>query len=62
MNSEGYNVRYWDVLKEPLAEKYDIIVCGEVLEHVEAPGKLMENCARMLLPNEIGRASCRERV
>ena len=50
LQSEGYNVRCWDVLKEPLPAKYETIVCGEVLEHVEAPGKLMENCARMLLP------------
>jgi 2-polyprenyl-3-methyl-5-hydroxy-6-metoxy-1,4-benzoquinol methylase len=49
----GYNVIFADIAKSPLSEKFDVIVCGEVLEHVDAPGMFMKNCASML--NSSGR-------
>lgn len=47
----GFNVRAADIAEAPLNEKFDLIVAGEVLEHVDAPGGFMRNCAAMLLPN-----------
>lgn len=46
----GFNVRVADLTKDPLSRRFDLIVAGEVLEHVDAPGKFMTNCATMLRP------------
>src|SRR5262249_45608527 len=46
----GFNVIVADLTKEPLNQQFDLIVAGEVLEHVDAPGKFMRNCAAMLRP------------
>lgn len=46
----GFNVIARDLTKEPLSQQFDLIVAGEVLEHVDAPGKFMSNCAAMLRP------------
>lgn len=46
----GFNVIARDLADEPLAQQFDLIVAGEVLEHVEAPGRFMKNCAAMLRP------------
>jgi SAM-dependent methyltransferase len=40
-----------DLTREPLNQQFDLIVAGEVLEHVDAPGKFMKNCAAMLRPD-----------
>jgi SAM-dependent methyltransferase len=50
LNERGYNVMLADVTQAPLGEKFDVIIGGEVLEHLDAPGKFMENCAAMLNP------------
>jgi 2-polyprenyl-3-methyl-5-hydroxy-6-metoxy-1,4-benzoquinol methylase len=47
----GFNVAVADLTKEPLNQQFDLIVAGEVLEHVDAPGKFMKNCAAMLRPD-----------
>jgi 2-polyprenyl-3-methyl-5-hydroxy-6-metoxy-1,4-benzoquinol methylase len=39
-----------DLTREALNQQFDLIVAGEVLEHVDAPGKFMKNCASMLSP------------
>lgn len=46
----GFNVIARDLTQEPLNQQFDLIVAGEVLEHVDAPGKFMKNCAAMLHP------------
>ena len=48
--SKGFNVICTDIIKEPLNSKFDIIICGEVLEHLDAPGYLLANCYKMLNP------------
>lgn len=50
MAEQGYNVRCWDVTAEPLAEVFDVIICGEVIEHLNNPGGLFASAARMLGP------------
>jgi len=37
-----------DVTREPLPQKFDVIIAGEVLEHLDAPGRFMASCAAML--------------
>jgi SAM-dependent methyltransferase len=46
----GFNVVVADLTREALDQQFDLIVAGEVLEHVDAPGKFMKNCASMLSP------------
>jgi SAM-dependent methyltransferase len=50
LKQQGYDVVVADVTQAPLAEKFDIIIGGEVLEHLDAPGMFMKNCGAMLDP------------
>jgi 2-polyprenyl-3-methyl-5-hydroxy-6-metoxy-1,4-benzoquinol methylase len=50
LNAQGYNVIVADITEAPLTQKFDIIVGGEVLEHLDLPGMFMKNCAAMLDP------------
>jgi len=49
--ANGFNVRVADLAAAPLDQTFDLIVAGEVLEHIDAPGSFMKNCAAMLRPN-----------
>ena len=44
----GYDVRNADLTRGPLDETFDIIVMGEIIEHIEQPGSLLRNAATML--------------
>jgi SAM-dependent methyltransferase len=44
----GYDVRNADLTRGPLDETFDIIVMGEIIEHIEQPGRLLHNAAMML--------------
>jgi SAM-dependent methyltransferase len=44
----GYDVRNVDLTHGPLDETFDIIVMGEIIEHIEQPGRLLRNAAMML--------------
>ncbi len=48
LQSKGYDIRVHDVTKEPLQQKFDLIICGEVLEHLNTPGDLFKNASKML--------------
>jgi 2-polyprenyl-3-methyl-5-hydroxy-6-metoxy-1,4-benzoquinol methylase len=48
LRQRGYNVEFADVTREPLAMTFELIIAGEVLEHLDAPGPFMKNCAAML--------------
>jgi SAM-dependent methyltransferase len=50
LRAKGYHVCVWDVTREPLSSTFDVIVCGELIEHVENPGGLFANCRAMLRP------------
>ena len=50
LKTEGYNVRLYDVTKQPLDEKFDLIVVGEVIEHLNNPCSLFESAKKMLAP------------
>lgn len=48
LRDAGFDVRVHDVTVEPLGELFDVIVAGEVIEHVGAPQRLLANCRSML--------------
>jgi 2-polyprenyl-6-hydroxyphenyl methylase/3-demethylubiquinone-9 3-methyltransferase len=48
--NEGYDVRVHDVTESPLDEQFDVIVAGEVIEHVGRPEAVLHNAATMLAP------------
>jgi len=53
MQQAGYHVRHADAENFNLNETYDVIMAGELLEHLSNPGRFLE-CARKHL-NENGR-------
>ena len=48
LRQRGYDVRNLDLTKARLEEKFDLIVMGEVIEHLDNPGPLLANAAAML--------------
>ena len=50
LRERGFDVICADVTKEPLSKIFDVIIGGEVIEHLDAPGMLMKNCSAMLPP------------
>ncbi len=50
LRARGFNVRAIDITTERLEERFDIIVCGEVVEHVGNPGAIFNAVRELLLP------------
>ncbi len=50
LQSLGFNVIHADITKQPLDQKFDVIICGEVLEHLDIPAYLLKNAVQMLMP------------
>jgi len=50
LQEAGYNVRLCDVTCEEVGETFDVIVAGEVIEHLGEPGALFAAARRMLVP------------
>jgi len=50
LRERGYNVIVRDITKEPLDEQFDVIVCGDVIEHLPNPQGLFDAATRMLSP------------
>lgn len=49
----GYECFYADVtnseqMKKIYSDSYDVIVCGELIEHIDAPGEMLENLKKMM--------------
>ena len=40
LQAEGYNVKLCDITSQPVGEKFDLMICGEVIEHLGNPGQL----------------------
>lgn len=51
LKERGYDVAVADFTQAPLAERFEVIVAGEVLEHLGNPGSFMKNCREMLEPH-----------
>lgn len=50
LRAEGFDVVCHDLTESPLDDTFDVIVVGEVIEHLGNPEALLANCRRMLLP------------
>jgi len=48
--AEGYDVRVCDLTRDRLDDTFELVVIGEVIEHVTDPGGLLANAAAMLEP------------
>lgn len=51
LKAKGFNVVAHDVLAQPLDDTFDVIVCGEMIEHIGRPGDLFAAAAKMLRPD-----------
>jgi 2-polyprenyl-3-methyl-5-hydroxy-6-metoxy-1,4-benzoquinol methylase len=51
LQSLGYNIICQDITRSSLVQTFDIVICGDVLEHVESPGFFLKSLATMLNPN-----------
>lgn len=50
LNQRGYNVVAHDITAAPLNEQFDLIVVGDVIEHLNNPSSLFKHAAQMLRP------------
>jgi 2-polyprenyl-3-methyl-5-hydroxy-6-metoxy-1,4-benzoquinol methylase len=50
LKARGFNVMFRDITVEPLDQTFELIVCGEVIEHVGSPAGLFKAAAKMLEP------------
>jgi 2-polyprenyl-3-methyl-5-hydroxy-6-metoxy-1,4-benzoquinol methylase len=50
VRGRGYNVMLRDVTAEPLDRKFELITCGELIEHLGNPGGLFRAAGKMLEP------------
>jgi 2-polyprenyl-3-methyl-5-hydroxy-6-metoxy-1,4-benzoquinol methylase len=50
LRTKGYDVIRADITQAPISRQFDVIMAGEVLEHLDTPGQFMKNCAAMLDP------------
>ncbi len=48
LKGKGYNVIVHDIVATPLEEKFEIAVCGDVLEHIDNPGRFVGNLEKSL--------------
>jgi len=47
---KGYHVKYHDITQSPVDQKFDIAVCGEIVEHIGNIEGLLQNCRKSLFP------------
>ncbi len=50
LNSLGFNVVCLDLTRETLPQKFDLVVCGDVVEHLDAPGPFLSSISKLLRP------------
>ena len=50
----GYNMLAGDATTLRLAERFDVVVCGDLIEHLTNPGALLETIAYHLKPDGVG--------
>lgn len=53
IKSLGFNVQCHDLTQTPLDDTFEVIICGEVLEHIDSPGMFLRNLTKMLSPKGV---------
>ncbi|HEY5912459.1 MAG TPA: methyltransferase domain-containing protein [Verrucomicrobiae bacterium] len=48
LQRRGFSVSCFDVAEARLPRTFDVIVCGDVLEHIDEPGPFLTHCGEML--------------
>jgi 2-polyprenyl-3-methyl-5-hydroxy-6-metoxy-1,4-benzoquinol methylase len=48
LQQKGFEVICADITERPLEEQFDVIICGEVLEHLNGPVTMLRNLGSML--------------
>jgi len=51
LQQKGFSVSCINLVDGPIAQKFEVIICGEVLEHLDGTGRFLRNC-RSMLPDE----------
>ncbi len=51
LKQKGFNVICTDITEKPLHQTFDLIICGDIIEHLESPGRLLASAAQMLRPS-----------
>jgi predicted TPR repeat methyltransferase len=51
LRKRGYNVIVCDITKEKLDDRFDMIIAGDVIEHLGSPQGLFDAAANLLVPN-----------
>jgi 2-polyprenyl-3-methyl-5-hydroxy-6-metoxy-1,4-benzoquinol methylase len=54
LNERGYDIRVGNVLRDDPPGRFDVVVAGDIIEHLEDPGVFLEYIAKALRPD--GRA------
>ncbi|OGV96713.1 hypothetical protein A2W24_04450 [Microgenomates group bacterium RBG_16_45_19] len=49
LNRKGYNILLGDVENFDLQRRFEVVVCGELIEHVNNPGLLLQNAKKHLV-------------
>jgi 2-polyprenyl-3-methyl-5-hydroxy-6-metoxy-1,4-benzoquinol methylase len=50
LNAMGYNIVHGDAMTIDLGEQFDVVNCGEIIEHLENPGIFLRNMVRHIRP------------
>lgn len=50
LSARGYHVRCHDITRSPIAETFDVVICGEIAEHIGNVDGLLTNCRECLNP------------
>jgi 2-polyprenyl-3-methyl-5-hydroxy-6-metoxy-1,4-benzoquinol methylase len=50
LRAKGYNVLCHDITRLPVGELFEVVVCGEIIEHIGNVDGLFANCKKCLVP------------
>lgn len=48
LREQGFNIQLHDITESPLDQKFELIIVGDVVEHLDNPAALFRNVAAML--------------